>query len=164
MSRQSVMLVAVTCLVVLVQAAVAEEPVREWSNSTGKFKVMATLVSADGKNVQLRRKSDGKVVTVPMTYLSNADREYVARQRNPQAPAKSDAPAIDLKALFSKIDDDSDAFMKTYAGKTVVVKGRVTGVANRIGDGNLLNLSVATEPNQALEYKLIDRVIERMEA
>ncbi|MBQ9813574.1 MAG: hypothetical protein IJM54_09720 [Thermoguttaceae bacterium] len=58
-------------------ARAAEDDVREWTDSTGKFKVQATLVSHDEKNVSLR-KTDNRVVKLPLTKLSEEDQAYIA--------------------------------------------------------------------------------------
>ena len=52
------------------------EPLREWSDTSGKFKVRATLVKVADGNATLR-KEDGKEITVPVSRLSAADREFL---------------------------------------------------------------------------------------
>jgi hypothetical protein len=52
---------------------------RTWHDVTGKFRVDATLVKKTRTHVSLRR-SDGKVIHVPIEKLSAADREYASRQ------------------------------------------------------------------------------------
>jgi hypothetical protein len=49
---------------------------REWNDRTGKFTVEAKLVSKTQSHVTLRRK-DGKVLTVEIAKLSDADNRYV---------------------------------------------------------------------------------------
>lgn len=49
---------------------------REWVDSTGKFRVQAEYVSHRDETVQIRR-SDGKLVSVPIRRLSEPDRDYV---------------------------------------------------------------------------------------
>jgi hypothetical protein len=52
------------------------EPVRLWTDSSGKFKINAKLLRVADGNVELQ-KDDGSVVKVPITRLSEADRRYV---------------------------------------------------------------------------------------
>jgi S1-C subfamily serine protease len=64
--------------------AEAEEPkadYRTWTSANGKFKVEASLVKvADGK-VYLKRKDNGKELTVPLDSLSRTDVEYLAGRK-----------------------------------------------------------------------------------
>ena len=53
-----------------------EEEARVWTDSTGKFKVDAVLVSSDGSEVTLR-KSDNRTVKIPINKLSQADQDYL---------------------------------------------------------------------------------------
>ena len=55
----------------------AADAVREWTDSTGKLKVMASLVKVEGDKVTLRRADNGKEVTLPIEKLSDADQEYL---------------------------------------------------------------------------------------
>ncbi len=48
--------------------------VREWSDSSGSFKVEASFVRLEDKTAVLKRK-DGKEVKVPLSRLSPEDRE-----------------------------------------------------------------------------------------
>lgn len=48
---------------------------REWTDTTGMFKVDAVLLKVEGKEAHLKRQ-DEKVVVVPIAKLSDADREY----------------------------------------------------------------------------------------
>ena len=49
----------------------------EWTDKTGKFKVVAFLVELDGDEVVLRRKDLDKEIRVPMSQLSSTDRRYL---------------------------------------------------------------------------------------
>ena len=49
---------------------------RLWKSKTGQFSVTATLVSFDGKAVQLKT-GEGKVVTVALDALSAEDQEFL---------------------------------------------------------------------------------------
>ncbi len=48
---------------------------REWSDSTGQFRIEAELHAVTSEGVQLR-KPTGEIVTVPLTRLSAADQRY----------------------------------------------------------------------------------------
>ncbi len=50
---------------------------RTWNDSSGLFSVEASLVGIDGKKVKLK-KSDGKVVSLPLAKLSEEDQKYIS--------------------------------------------------------------------------------------
>ena len=54
----------------------AENVLREWTDSTGKYRIKATFEEQDGSNVKLRRE-DGKRIVMPISKLSDADRDYL---------------------------------------------------------------------------------------
>ncbi|MCH8043368.1 MAG: hypothetical protein IID44_06575 [Planctomycetes bacterium] len=64
-------------LLVGVLLVAASASARKWTDNTGKFSVEAELVEAKDGNVRLKRK-DGKIMTVPVSRLSKADRDYLA--------------------------------------------------------------------------------------
>lgn len=75
----------------LVLSASGAPEFRTWTDAAGKFTVIAKFVSAAGDMVELHRQSDGKVFTVPLSRLSEPDRQYVAAMNkaaddNPFAP------------------------------------------------------------------------------
>ncbi len=49
---------------------------REWTDNTGKYKMMAELVELLEDEVRLK-KEDGSTITIPLTRLSEADRELL---------------------------------------------------------------------------------------
>ena len=49
---------------------------RKWTNSTGKHTVEAELVEVNNGSVKLKKR-DGKIITVQVTKLSKADRDYL---------------------------------------------------------------------------------------
>ncbi|MCH5374442.1 MAG: hypothetical protein JJ992_10715, partial [Planctomycetes bacterium] len=66
---------------------------REWTDSTGVFKVQAELIDVSGDAVRLRR-TDGSVVSVPIDRLCVADQKVVrdhASARAKKGPAVGDA-------------------------------------------------------------------------
>lgn len=55
------------------QSTDRDDPYLTWSDATGKFSVEAKLLEADDENVRLQRR-DGKVITVPLSRLSEESR------------------------------------------------------------------------------------------
>lgn len=55
--------------------AAAQE--RTWSSSNGKFKVTGELIERAGTDVKIKRSDNGKVITVPIKKLSEADQQFL---------------------------------------------------------------------------------------
>ena len=62
---------------------------RTWTDTSGKFRIRATLVERIGENVRLK-KSDGKEISVPLARLSETDRKWL-QQWAPDKTAPEDA-------------------------------------------------------------------------
>ena len=75
---------------------------REWSDSSGGFKVQAELVDLEEGKVRLLRE-DGKIISVPLERLSVSDRKYVYVQMGQQpaveATSKQAARVAELEDL-----------------------------------------------------------------
>lgn len=56
---------------------------REWSDTTGSFKIQAAMVDFDESKVRLR-KQDGSTVEVPLEKLSPTDRTWIKRNTLPR--------------------------------------------------------------------------------
>ncbi len=97
--------------VVAMLAAISSSDGRPWKDSAGKRTVEAEFVSlVDGK-VTLKR-SDGKLVTMPLDKLSSADQK-LAKELAAAAP-KSDTAPVELVGLaISKPVDSSSGLMST---------------------------------------------------
>ncbi|WP_436716326.1 SHD1 domain-containing protein [Roseiconus lacunae] len=61
--------------------AIADET-RTWSDTSGRFKLQATLIEVKGSDVYLKR-TDGKTVKVPLQRLSEIDRQFLTELENP---------------------------------------------------------------------------------
>jgi hypothetical protein len=79
----------------------ADEPLRQWSDTTGRYQIDATLIDYRDGKVELRR-FDGKRLTVSLSRLSRTDRDYVRRalskkEKKDEAerpPAESSAASV----------------------------------------------------------------------
>jgi hypothetical protein len=63
---------------------------REWSDSTGKFKIVASLVEVKNGEVYLKTR-DGKPAKVAIARLSKVDRDYLDSDANPFQELSSDS-------------------------------------------------------------------------
>jgi hypothetical protein len=68
---------------VFTPSATAAAEFRTWKDSSGAFQIEAQLVEAKEGAVKLRRK-DGKIVSVPLEKLSDADRKFLESQKKPE--------------------------------------------------------------------------------
>ena len=95
---------AVSCIlaVTMVPSWTAPAAAREWTSSDGKHRVEAELIEITDGVVRLKRQ-DGKVLSVPATNLSKADRDYLASlPKNKQTPVSNPQ---DEKALKQALRD-----------------------------------------------------------
>ena len=65
---------------------------RTWTDSTGKFQTEAMLLDFDGKTVKLKKKDDGKVISMALEKLSMPDRAEVLKLQAELAKAASENP------------------------------------------------------------------------
>lgn len=77
---------------------VAGLPAREWSDSTGKFKIEAEFVSLEDGKVLLK-KPDGGQVTIPLEKLSAADQKAAQKMASEPANPFEEAPSDEPKAV-----------------------------------------------------------------
>lgn len=69
--------------------AIAIAEIRVWTDASGKHQIEAEFVALDGDNVSLK-KSDGKILTLPLARLSPKDREFAKSLAAPAAAAPQD--------------------------------------------------------------------------
>lgn len=69
------------CLCLAVQFAFAQGEERQWSDSSGRFKVIGSLVEVKDGNVILQ--SNGKMVKIPVSRLSKADQDFLNEGDSP---------------------------------------------------------------------------------
>lgn len=75
------------CILLLLAARPAAA--REWTDTTGQYKVEAELVDFDDRLVVLRKKQTGKLVAVPIEKLSGKDRDFLRSKPARQAVDES---------------------------------------------------------------------------
>jgi hypothetical protein len=91
------------CLLVLLLIATATTVhARTWKDKSGKFSIVATLVSVKDGIVTLK-KVDGKEVSLAVEKLSDADRAYLEKE---VAKAPADAPAEVPKEDLPEVKGD----------------------------------------------------------
>ena len=92
--RSTYLASAVACALLALGSVMA----REWTDSTGKFKIEGELVAVRAGKAIIEKK-DGSIISVPVDRLSAADQEFLKSQDKPQpAPATAPAPATTTPA------------------------------------------------------------------
>ncbi len=120
-------------------ATLAEES-RKWTNSDGKYSVVAEFVELVDGVVRLRRE-DGRIARIPLDRLSEADRRYV-RQKTEASPAE--APPFEEEdarggaAPMTKAGDSGDTGSPANSGTTANASG-----FSIVADGAGLNVDEA---------------------
>jgi WD40 repeat protein/mono/diheme cytochrome c family protein len=110
MAEAGVMQIRFLVCVILLGLAVAQAAMaREWSDTSGKFRVTAEFVAVRSGKVFLE-KPDGSVISVPVERLSEADQKFLqslnAKPATDPAPATGgtdDAAPADPQALTEKV-------------------------------------------------------------
>jgi hypothetical protein len=75
--------------------------VRSWESASGNHKIEAELISADDQSVKLATV-DGREMSIPLSKLSQEDRDYVAAQKTP-APVSEHAQIKQVAADFYQV-------------------------------------------------------------
>jgi hypothetical protein len=104
-SRMPSMVRSLLMLVLCASTACAQsDDAREWIDSTGTHKIVASLIEVND-GVAFLKSKDGKTLKIPLTRLSQADQEFLKGGNNPfeevntdanmsnSAPASSSTPA-----------------------------------------------------------------------
>lgn len=75
-------LIAITCILTIGLSLDAQE-LREWVDSSGKFKISGTFQKLEEDNVFLER-ADGATIKIPLSSLSTSDKQYVTDLNQPK--------------------------------------------------------------------------------
>ena len=129
----------------------ASEPtkneLREWTDSTGKYRIKATLAEQEGSNVKLRRE-DGKRITMPISKLSEDDRNYLAKLTE-ATPIESEPSASEpTKNELREWTDSTGAYRikATYEGQ------EGSNVKLRREDGKRITLPISKLSDADQDY------------
>jgi hypothetical protein len=144
----------VIAAVLVVAVCTSSALARTWTDATGKHTLEAEFVELKDGNVQLR-KPDGKVVTLPIEKLSQADQAFAKAHA---APAKRTDTANAEKQTAQGGADDSVARGATDASSSLLayyLKAATISVVQPIppisvGNGRGLNMKRAERVAQAV--------------
>jgi hypothetical protein len=108
--KHLVALLALQCLPMpaLVIAAEPAEKYRTWTDTTGKFKVEAAFMKLENDKVELKRKDNGKSLTLALDKLSKADvtlakklASEASKPKKTESKESSDAKPTEAKKAWS---------------------------------------------------------------
>lgn len=117
--------VALTALIGL--AANVRAEIRTWTDESGKFSVDAELMSAAGDKVRLRRE-DGRIVSIAIDRLSQADQDFIAQQLEREA-------SIDPKAVAQQVADLTHEFFNDLrTTERAAARQMLTAAAQKLAD------------------------------
>lgn len=99
-------------LLVLAANSTFAAETRTWKTADGKFSVEAELVEATATEVTLRRSDNGKVVKVPLSKLSNSDRDWLAKAKSsePTTDESTSSHSPASNGALKKVDADHVSF------------------------------------------------------
>jgi outer membrane protein assembly factor BamB len=76
--------VAILTTAAIVFVCRAQEELRTWTDSSGKYKIKAEFVEVDGDDVVLNKEEGGEA-RIPLSRLSKADQKWISNLLNPQS-------------------------------------------------------------------------------
>lgn len=89
---------AVAAVLVLSTPTRAEDGYRTFTNASGKS-ISAKVLAVEGENVRISLEGTGKEFSVPLSSLSEADREYLADWSPPAPVALDDESGVTVEAI-----------------------------------------------------------------
>ena len=148
---------------------------RQWSSSTGKFKVEAELIKVDDGKITLKRADNGKVITVALSKLSKADQEYIASMEGGGSTSKSGSGTkntaaseakVTAKAVWStpkfvdgkqEFDLQLELICKGKAAAEAIEYGMLQVDSVKDSSGNDIEIKKADFRDVTEEYEKVDR-------
>jgi hypothetical protein len=105
---------------------------RTWNDTTGVFSLEAQFAGVENGNVKLK-KTNGKMVSVPLDRLSKEDQDYVAGQSG-EKPATSHGMKLAAARESRELSHDNGTMTgkKSIAGGGHAVKFKVEGDSNYV--------------------------------
>jgi endonuclease YncB( thermonuclease family) len=121
---------------------------REWTDDSGGFRVVAIVARFDENEAKLQRE-DGKLVTVPLTRLSQADRAYLTEVRFP--PTYLPGGKVALGKAVGVTDGDTIKLVDDDKGNYTI---RLEGI-----DAPESHQAFGTQAKKALSDKVFGKVV-----
>lgn len=151
---------------------------RTWTDRNGKFQIEGTLLDFDGKNVKLKKKEDGKIISLALDKLSLPDQVYVRKTMEtlggpattpdePEKPAPRTGPRTGTriktpeeikKATAAEIDPSAVPLAEvSYTGETPVT---LTARARKLNvDGAQTTWTATADPLPVMKLDFQPRAL-----
>lgn len=127
---------SLAALVFCLAAAPADE-YRTWTDTTGKFKVEAAFVKLENGKVELKRKDNGKTLSLPIEKLSKADAEHARKLASEAAKPAKGAPKESSESASKETQktETQKSWSGNWNNRKFGTKGPITCVANMEDEG-----------------------------
>ena len=146
-TNQAKLLFCVFMLLAIIVSSASAEKARTWSDKSGRFEVEAIFLKQEKDQVQLK-KSDGRVVTVPISALSESDQNYLKELQNPAvnpfAGGDLAEPAIGSTAASSRHSTSSTS-SDTPSNAGLALLKSDEGIRELTADGPQVFLQLDTD-------------------
>lgn len=129
---------------------------REWSDASGRFNITGVMVEADETTLQLR-KTDGRIVSVPVDKLSESDQKFIEAFLAAEAvmPAQTNAaPDPDNPFAGGKMDEASSPFGASSSRSAASGAGTSSppSNSNTLDNINMVEMSDRNSENLSLDF------------
>jgi thiol-disulfide isomerase/thioredoxin len=151
MKQRQTWVLAVGLLLLVATSALA----REWTNDTGDFSIEADLVEAKNGTVKLK-KQNGKIITVPVSKLSKADREYLATVAEAKQKPAAQSTAERLKANPNDVKLIAAYMQETVQNALGLMNSNPAAAKKQLDEMDTLFASL--KPKQALAKQVLRQV------
>ena len=99
------------------QKAARDALFRNWTDSAGKFSLLAKFIELKSSQVYLERKDDGQTIKVPMSRLSTEDQEWIRNELNRQKEEERKAAAKKAAARKAAAKKAADKKRQSKKGR-----------------------------------------------
>jgi hypothetical protein len=127
-------MVCALSLLVLIGSVIAapDEEYRTWTDTSGKFKVEAAFVKLENGKVDLKRKDNGKVLSLDIEKLSKTDADLAKKLASEAAKPTKTEPK---QSSASTPKETQKTWTGNWNNRKFGTKGPVTCVANMEDEG-----------------------------
>jgi mono/diheme cytochrome c family protein len=131
------------------RASESDDSYRTWTDVTGKFQIHAQFLQISDGNVQLKRKTDAKVIVVPLSSLSQEDQVYLQKQAPDDASPAQVNSLTHVKAILE------ENCIRCHGQETQKGGLRLDSRGAALGGGDSGNVLVPGNAAKSLIYQLI---------
>lgn len=127
MKTQRIVATLILLLVIAVPLATAADDYRTWTDTTGKFKVEAAFIKLVDDKVELKRKDNGKTLSLAVEKLSKADADFARKLASEASKTK---PTDSKLPTDTAMKETKKAWSGNWNNRKFGTKGPVTCIAD----------------------------------